>query len=226
VSRSTTDGLELVSVSKPAMVNTFSGYVMDDAGQPLKNAYVLVNTQNGSGKFSSTNTNGKFVYRSSENTTSFSGLVIADGYESANFASMKGDSNFIEITKVKPVEIIKEVTSSASSGIVTAPTVGTQIEQEVNDVIIPETVSESESAFSRPDRGLYYIVLGSSYNYAQAYDYWNEWINEFSSAEILEYGNGLYRIGFYAGDSEENALKSFNEANKIKKDIWILRPKN
>ena len=132
---------------------------------------------------------------------------------------------------MKPIEIVKEVvktvsSQSSSSGIVAAPAVGTQIEQEITEVIIPENASETESASSRPDRGLYYIIIGSSYNYAQAYDFWNKWIDNFSGAEILEYGNGLYRIGFYAGDSEENALRSFNEAKKIKKDIWILRPKN
>ena len=230
VSRSTLDGIELVNISKPAIANTFTGNVIDEAGKPVNNASVLLNAQNGMGNFSSTNEEGKFIYRSTENVANYSGSVIADGYESVEFNSESSNSPVIQLIKVKPVEIIKEITktvsASSSSGIVTAPTVGTHIEQEVSEVIIPETAGESEASSSRPDRGLYYIIIGSSYNYAQAYDFWNKWIGKFSGAEILEYGNGLYRIGYYAGDSEENAMRSFNEAKKLKKDIWILRPKN
>jgi hypothetical protein len=64
----------------------------------------------------------------------------------------------------------------------------------------------------------------SSYSYTQAYDYWNKWISDFNSAEILEYENGLYRIGFYAGGNEEAALNAYNNAKLIKQDLWLLRP--
>jgi hypothetical protein len=86
--------------------------------------------------------------------------------------------------------------------------------------------SEATSGANAPDRGLYYIIIGSSYSYSQAYDFWNSWLPKFNGAEILEYENGLYRIGFYAGATEDAATRTYNDARLIKKDIWILRPKS
>jgi hypothetical protein len=68
------------------------------------------------------------------------------------------------------------------------------------------------------------IILGTAYNYNQAYELWNNWLGNFEDAEILAYENDLYRIGFFAGSTEEQATRNFNIAKEKKKDIWILRP--
>jgi len=72
----------------------------------------------------------------------------------------------------------------------------------------------------------YYIILGSAYNYSKAYEFWNEWLAVFEHAEILTYEDDLYRIGVFAGSTEDQATRNFNIAKDKKKDIWILRPAN
>ncbi|MBT8327914.1 MAG: hypothetical protein KJP21_09335, partial [Bacteroidia bacterium] len=94
----------------------------------------------------------------------------------------------------------------------------------VKEPIIESNTGETESV--SPERGLYYIIIGSTYDYAEAYDFWNKWLPTFYNIEILEYANNLYRIGFYAGTSEVQVMEAFQEAQKSKKDIWILRPKS
>ncbi|MFY9282007.1 MAG: hypothetical protein WAO92_08385, partial [Bacteroidia bacterium] len=70
------------------------------------------------------------------------------------------------------------------------------------------------------------IILGSAYNYSKAYEFWNEWLAVFEDAEILAYENDLYRIGFFAGSTEEQVTRNFNIAKEKKQDIWILRQAN
>jgi len=94
---------------------------------------------------------------------------------------------------------------------------------EVNVLGYNDTTTISSSI---PNRDLYYIIIGSTYNYAKAYEFRTTWFPSFNSAEILEYDNGLYRIGFYAGSSEEKAMQTFRASRVKKKDVWILRPKN
>ncbi|PCJ67246.1 MAG: hypothetical protein COA58_02710 [Bacteroidetes bacterium] len=218
VTRGNNDVISLYSLSKPAVASTFSGNVIDDNGNPLQNAFVLINSKNNIGNYSTTSSTGKFIHKSGQVTSNISGIVMADGYETSSFDATSDQSVTIRLIKIKPIEIIKEVEIIVYSNDTSAT--------EVTETIIPDTLFERESSSTQPDRGLYYIIIGSTYNYAQAYDYWNEWISSFSGAEILEYDNGLYRIGFYGGKDEDQVLSLFNEARKLKNDVWILRPEN
>jgi hypothetical protein len=131
----------------------------------------------------------------------------------------------VEIIKeVVRTEIVRESVPTTNYNDVDVTTNYTDVSEVQNQAT--EQVIVDDAAASRADRGLYYIIIGSSYNYAQAYDFWNKWLSNFSGAEILEYGNGLYRIGYYAGNTEEAAVRTYNEAKKIKKDVWVLRPKS
>ena len=220
VNRESEDKFYLTSYSKSEVVSTLIGNVIDIEGKPIANANVMIGSSAVEGHYVVTDSKGVYVYQSSKNISDYKGKVIAEGYVSRNFSSENGESPSVQLEKLKPLEVIREVVKEVK-GVNTSKVLA----NSVQDVIIPENVSSQESSASRPDRGLYYIILGSSYDYAQAYDFWNKWMPTFNGAEILEYENGLYRIGFYAGNSEVQAVESFNKARKLKKDIWILRPK-
>ena len=178
--------------------------------------------------------NGNFIYKSDKNIAEYEGIVMAKGYESSSFKTALDQNTSVQLTKIKPIEIIKlvEVQTQAQRTTGSEPTlvdnvsVGSEALSTPNEVTISELSEERQASSSRPDRGLYYIIIGSTYSYAQAYDFWTTWLPSFNGAEILEYHNDLYRIGFYAGSSEEQAMQMFNESRVKKKDIWILRPKN
>jgi len=241
VNRVNKEGSKLVRLSKPNVVSSISGNITDESGNPIEGAFVLFNTASEQGDFTTTGSDGKYSFKSELNLPTISGQVMADGYETKSFNTAKGENASLQLVKMKPLEIIKEVEkvvvktvpsttsviSTPNTGASTVPTTQTQVlESRPKEVLISENVDETMTASSRPDRGLYYIVIGSTYDYAQAYDFWTKWLPTFSGAEILEYGNGLYRIGYFAGTDENQASKSYNEARKYKKDVWILRPKN
>jgi hypothetical protein len=221
----------LYSMTKQAIMTTITGNVMDEQGVPISSAYILIGQDNGG--FTATDTKGNYIFNIPENLNYISGRVFAEGYEANTFSVTEGENTSIQLTRVKPVEIIKEVVRSVkmTQYPMEAAIQFSQSEKDSSDVSFITSDSTSKtasdngiSAISKPINGLYYIIIVSSYSYTQAYDYWNKWISDFNSAEILEYENGLYRIGFYAGSSEEAALDAYNNAKLIKQDLWLLRP--
>jgi hypothetical protein len=232
IKRENKEQTNLYSMIKQATMTTVTGNVIDEQGLPISGAYILIGEDNGG--FTATDTKGNYMYAIPENVTDISGKVLAEGYEAFAFNTTEGENTSIQLTRVKPVEIIKEVIRTVN--VAQRPMSDTQLMQSEADsgdvfFIPPEIKNKSiddnkngVSAITKPANGLYYIIIVSSYSYTQAYDYWNKWITYFNSAEILEYENELYRIGFYAGSSEEAALKVYNDAKKIKKDIWLIRP--
>jgi hypothetical protein len=224
---------KLLSVDRPKVISSLFGNVIDKKGRGIANAYIIMNTDDGMGIFAVTDVNGNFIYKSDKNIAEYEGIVMADGYESSSFITALDQNLSVQLTKIKPIEIVKlverqtqvQITAGSEPTLVDNVSVGSEALPTANDVIISELSDQRQASFT-PNRGLYYIIIGSSYSYAQAYDFWTTWLPSFNGAEILEYDNDLYRIGFYAGSSEEQAMQTFNESRLIKKDIWILRPKN
>ena len=224
---------KLLSVDKPKVISSLFGNVIDKKGRGIANAYIIMNTDDGMGIFAVTDVNGNFIYKSDKNIAEYEGIVMADGYESSSFITALDQNLSVQLTKIKPIEIVKlverqtqvQITAGSEPTLVANLSVGAKVLSKPNEVTISE-FNDQRQTFSRPDRGLYYIIIGSSYSYSQAYDFWTTWLPSFNGAEILEYDNDLYRIGFYAGSSEEQAMQTFNESRLKKKDIWILRPKN
>lgn len=225
---------KLLSVDKPKVVSSLFGNVIDEKGSGIANAYIIMNADEGMGIFAVTDVNGKFMYKSDKNIAEYEGIVMADGYESSSFKTALDQNLSVQLTKIKPIEILKilerqtqtQSTSESLSNVVDNISLTPEVKSTKREVIVSEFSEERQPSSSRPDRGLYYIIIGSSYSYAQAYDFWTRWLPSFNGAEILEYDNDLYRIAFYAGSSEEQAMQTFNESRLKKKDIWILRPKN
>ena len=236
IKRENKEQTQLFSVIKQATLTKVIGTVTDENGEPVSGAYVLIGGP--SGGFTSTDKRGNYTYKSTENLANIDGRVLAEGYEPKTFSASESQNINVQLTKTKPVEIIKEVIrtisvnqipSETDTQVVKSDSQSTTIldvESTVNkDVPVTETSKVGGKATS-PEEHLYYIILESTYDYAQAYEAWNKWLPRFIDAEILEFEKGLYRIGFFAGTNEENAVESYNEAKKTKKDIWILRPQN
>jgi hypothetical protein len=192
-----------------------------------------MNADEGMGIFAVTDVNGNFRYKSDKNIAEYECIVMADGYKSRSFKTALDQNPSVQLTKIKAIEIVKIVerqtqvqrTTGSEPTRVDNVSIGAKALSKPNEVITSNFNKDSKTS-SRPSRGLYYIIIGSSYSYAQAYDFWTTWLPSFNGAEILEYDNDLYRIGIYAGSSEEQAMQTFNESRLKKKDIWILRPKN
>ncbi|HAV24578.1 MAG TPA: hypothetical protein DCX01_00225 [Bacteroidetes bacterium] len=221
---------KLLSVDKPKVVSSLFGNVIDQKGSGIANAYIIMNADEGMGIFAVTDVNGNFIYKSDKNIAEFEGIVMADGYESSSFKTALDQNLSVQLTKIKPIEILKvlerQTQAQSTSESLSNGVDNISVKSTKREVIVSEFSEERQPSSSRPDRGLYYIIIGSSYSYAQAYDFWTRWLPSFNGAEILEYDNDLYRIAFYAGSSEEQAMQTFNESRLKKKDIWILRPKN
>lgn len=79
---------------------------------------------------------------------------------------------------------------------------------------------------STPDRGLFYVIIGSTPDPVEAVSLWNSFSSKFDNLEILKYGPNLYRIGFYAGESNHDATQNLKTARAIKSDAWLIRPTN
>jgi len=224
----------LLSIDKPLVVSSLFGNVIDEKGNGVANAYVIMNSTEGMGIFAVTDVKGNFLYKSDKNIVEYEGKIVAEGYESRSFKTVPNQNPSVQLIKVKPVEIVKIVEKriQTQSAPLTTPSltenegVSSEVKPTSNEVNVLGYDGKNNMSSTRPNRGLYYIIIGSTYNYAQAYDFWTIWLPSFNSAKILEYDNGLYRIGFYAGSSEEKVMQTFNESRVKKKDIWILRPEN
>jgi len=224
----------LLSINIPKVLNSLSGNVIDEKGNGVANAYVIMDPTDGMGIFAVTDVKGNFIYKSEEAIDEYEGKIVADGYESKYFNTTSNENLSVQLIKFKPVEIVKIEQKQIQTQLtpITRPiqkentSISSEVESASNEVNVLGYNDTTTISSSIPNRDLYYIIIGSTYNYAKAYEFRTTWFPSFNSAEILEYDNGLYRIGFYAGSSEEKAMQTFRASRVKKKDVWILRPKN
>lgn len=227
VNRIDHDGGSLVTFQEAKASYTHNGTVVNKSEKPIKNAYVIFNNPllKGQSEFAITDEMGNYSFKTSEENALGMGIVFADGYQSKSF-TMSTENTSIILDDIVPVEITKEVIKTVYvptyRGYATDSLVG---DSEAPLRLITDQDGASISNYKQPaNKDGYYIILGTAYNYNQAYELWNNWLVNFEDAEILAYENDLYRIGFFAGSTEEQATRNFNIAKEKKKDIWILRP--
>ena len=229
VNRIDNDGGSLVTFQEAKASFTHEGTIVDNSGKPIKNAYIIFNNSllKSKGDYVATDLTGNYNYKTSEAHSFLIGTVFADGYQSKSF-NVSTEKTSIILDDIEPVEITKEVIR-----IVYVPTYREYATDSIlGDSVAPlklitDQVGASTTSFKQPaSMDGYYIILGSAYNYSKAYEFWNEWLAVFEHAEILTYENDLYRIGVFAGSTEDQATRNFNIAKDKKKDIWILRPAN
>ena len=224
VNRINKDGGSLVTFQKTKASFNHKGTVVNKSGKPIKNAYIILNNPlvKGAGEYTITDLMGNYNYKTSQDFTTGVGRVFADGYQSKSFI-VSNETTSIVLDDIQPVEITKEVLKTI------------YVHTSKLDSLVRDSTTNSKpgvdhdgahkSISKQPATKVgYYIIIGSAYNYTQAYKLWNTWLVDFEDAEILAYENDLYRIGFFAGSTEEQATRSFNLAKEKKKDIWILRP--
>jgi hypothetical protein len=225
VNRTSKDTAALISILRPKVASTVTGTIMNEAGEPIAGALVLFHMGGAKGNYVTTGTEGKYTFKSAINYASVSGVVVADGYVTNAFNTANGENIAIQLDKLKPVEVIVEVVKYLP--VTTALTDSATVDSLSSDKLPPRDIDADELVLtSNPDSVSYIIVIASAYDYAEAYDFWTKWLPLFSKAEILEYENGLYRIGFYVGTKEDEAVNVYHEARELKEDIWLLHPKN
>ena len=226
VSRKAAFTSEFSMYTKPRYTRLITGKVSDAEGLPLKNAVLVIDESKLSGTYLRTNKDGIYAFKTRESDNLVSAIVMLDGYVSQHVVI--SEESDIVLLKQKPIEIIKEVIVYKTIAIdSTDSTQVTPIEDTQLEVNEPIIQGNSQIAnLQTPNSQSYYIILGSSYDYSEAYDFWSKWLPDFYNLEIFEYNNNLYRIGFYAGDTEEQATESFKNAQNMSPDAWILRPTN
>ena len=188
---------ELVTFKKLSYKSRFTGKVVNEYGNMLENVVILCLNNN---TFTSSDEQGNYSFRFEKYLESVDIRVLSSGYKPLNKQIIEGEQD----TAILFLESAVEKTPTK-----------VKIEQI-------DTTSLSFVKNELPQD--YYIVLGSSYSYEEAYEFWTKWNVQFKDSEILEFANGLYRIVIKSVKSEEQALIDFAAARKKKSDIWILRP--
>ncbi len=210
------DSLAISHYVKPDELFSYTGSIVDEEGNAVKNVRILIEPQTGYGAYTISDQRGFFNYVTSQDVHGANATAIAENYHFKNFKI--GDS-IIVLTKVEPKVVIKEVEKIIYKDIIKDDGSDTSVTQ-----VIPSTPVMDENA-KKPVEGMYYVIVGSTYSYSSAYDLWSKWIDVYDQLEILQFENGLYRVAYYAGSNEEDAMAEFNTAKIHKDDLWILRPK-
>lgn len=178
----------------------FKGTVLGPDGQPIEDALVLFPDLK---RYTTTNGYGQFSMVSEGNDKTSRIEVRVESFERLDTILLSNNAIILSLYSIE-----NQATTKKSP---------VEIKKYEPTIIRPETNKQLED---------YYIVLGSSYDYVDAYNKWTEYTAVFSEAEILNYETGLYRIVVFAGNTEKDALKLAKEAREWKNDIWILRPSN
>ena len=226
ITRVSATGSEFSQYIKPSYTKQISGTVLNEDGEIIKNAFVFIENNAAVGTYLKTNSEGFYTYRTDRTDDVIYAVVMSEGYQSKR-SEISEVSNVV-LRKIAPIEIVKEVIVYKNNVNPSVYDTTITVPMDVQSHTVNEPIIKSEAGGSKtttPDQGLFYIIIGSTYDYVGAYDFWNKWISKFYNLEILEYSNNLYRVGFYAGTSEVQAMEAFQEAQKLKQDIWILRPK-
>ncbi len=222
-------GMRLVQFEKPTFSKEIASQITNKNGLPIEEAYVLINNDNNkAGNYLISDKKGRIMLETNLDQNYFDAIIWADGYEKKEIKIRNNAT--ITLEKTTPIEIIKEIEKPVYRGDNPDnsnhhPTEKEEISKEQVEVIGALKTNNSPEAIVA-NRGLFYIIIGSAYNYVQAYDFWNKWIKTFNNIEILESPNGLYRVGYYAGSDETKAMSEYKKARKIKHSVWILRPQN
>jgi hypothetical protein len=200
---------------KPAELFSYIGSVVDEEGLPVKNARILIEPNTGYGDYTITDSRGFFNYVTEQNVAGNHVTAIAKGFD---FKSFKLGDSVVVLTKTKPREIIKEVEKIIYKNIIK------ENDGDTTSVDIINTDNNIGKDAKEPVDGMFYVIVGSSYSYSSAYDLWSKWIDIYDRLEILKYESGLFRVAYYAGSNEADAMLEFNQAKVHKDDLWILRP--
>jgi hypothetical protein len=212
-----------------------TGQLVDSSGTAIPNAALLYTALHGNA-YAVTDSEGNYSFAVNSETKTLVVTAMAEGYKTASIAIM--DQEIHVLKAIEPVykevikEVIREVKESDYTEAVNANVNenGEVATSNTEPYIIPEHVDiakiSSHSSPNQPDRGFYYIIIGSTNDYASAFDFWQKWAPQFHNLEILEYENSLYRIGFYGGSTETQVRNLFTESKKKKADMWLLKPKS
>lgn len=189
---------ELVSFKRISYKSEFTGLVVNENNNPISDIVILCLENN---TFTITDKQGNYSFNFEQPYQSIDIRVLHADYKSLDEQIINGKSDTIKLFFESSFE-------------------------ETPTEIKVEQLDTNSSFASQEHADDFFIVLGSSYNYEDAYELWSEWNMKFKNSEILETATGIYRIVIKSGKSEEQALIDFTEARKKKADIWILRPQS
>ena len=206
----------LVELSMPQPLMQYSGIIMNQDKEIIKDAYVIIGN-NHQGYFTRS-INGQVDFQLPLGEDQISISVFAEGYELNKQLVKAGHSFRIQLQAVEPVEIVKVIDRSGSD----SSTVVYSLDSMVHENERP--ARQLHDGVTKPKAGVFYVIVASSRNYEDAYRAWSEWNTKLSSLQIIQFNEGLYRIGFEAGSDELSALNSLRRTLEVQQDAWIIRP--
>lgn len=226
----------VISTLEKASQSMFiKGIVMDENKSPINNATLLFETDENFGRYVATNAKGEYNFTSEDKKGELLAMVIAEGYLPQKIDVVKTNEIILEPAEQKelivekvhtnhfsPSQKVVEKKSSVESTTQTVTTTYREVAKEdpINLISAPTT-----NPYTLKTNDLFYIIIGSTATKQQAETYLLKWINRFDNLEIMISEKGMYRIGFYAGMTENEAKYAYDKARKVKSEVWILRPK-
>lgn len=222
--RSGDDKINLVNVNfYYDYMRTFTGRVVDSESNEIEDARVLFTMSYvDQGIFQTSREKGVFHLTIPDTVATWMIECYKQGYESNSFeldlSTLGENPLIIVLNKIAPIESEPVfIVNSPSRNVI--PSEPDQINDSTDAPI-------SDIPFNEVDNsGRYYVVYASTKTYTSAYTFWETWKSTVPDIEILKNEEmGVFRVGSYAGATYAEAMKNYKAAQKIKADVWILRP--
>lgn len=224
---------------KACMING----TVKDQNSPIKNAVILA--QDIKVHHSESDERGNFNLNL-KNDKAYRMKIMAEGYEFKDTVLKTKDLNEIDLKfhlkplAVEQVYVTKNITDTENNTI-TNETKSENIEStsyddiplaktyevvESTEIVETNEVVESTEVINyeiAENESRYYVIIGSSPQYDNAYSYWSKWSSKFSDLSIIEEPGKPYRIGIYTGSNKFEATQKLRKVQKQVKNAWIYK---
>lgn len=204
-------------------LTVLNGLVVDADANSLDEARVLfTKSYVDQGVFQTSNNGGRFEMIIPDTIDTWMIECHKDGYHDNKFEldlrTLGENPLIIVLHKIQPIE-------PEPVYIVNSPSRNV-IPSEPDSTVDSTNIVPNDFPFNEVDNtGRFYVVYASTKTYASAYRFWEEWRLRLPDLEILKNEElGVYRVGSYAGTTRSEAMKHYKSAQKVKSDVWILRP--
>lgn len=230
VSKRKGEQIELYQYSKEEEKTKISGVVIDEEGNGIPEATLLLDaTEKVGGNYIISGEGGYFFYTSPDELNLRDAIVFAEGYENTD-VNLRSTNKVVLRKRLEEAIVVNTNIVSADENN-EEPGTKARVDGEGNeytDMILEPIHTDPpppEYTYTYKDpKYSYYIIIGSFTDYNSALVYQNRWKNTFDGLELIERNPNQFRVGYYAGETVEEAKEAIKLAKQKKEKVWILPP--